>query len=163
VALSHVLPCFPILIQSSLHLVIFKPPYLTHTKSDFRNFECYEFITSFSSHLSFRFPLEEKKSCLKTLRRSYNVISFSRYPLIEIIFYENQNGICFLWDLGLWILSIQPSHSYTLVYYRPIHLISIEFQNIENNQGSLPNFVFFNCYNLAKHEVNLNEIFSTNY
>jgi hypothetical protein len=27
---SHVMPCFPILILSSLHLVIFKHPYLTH-------------------------------------------------------------------------------------------------------------------------------------
>jgi hypothetical protein len=27
--LSHVLPCFPILILSSLHLVIFRHPYLT--------------------------------------------------------------------------------------------------------------------------------------
>jgi hypothetical protein len=36
--LSHVLPCFPILMHSSLHLVIFKHPYLTHMKSDFRNF-----------------------------------------------------------------------------------------------------------------------------
>jgi hypothetical protein len=32
--LSHVLPCFPILILSSLHLVIFKLPYLIHMKSD---------------------------------------------------------------------------------------------------------------------------------
>jgi hypothetical protein len=36
--LSHVLPCFHILIMSSLHLVIFKHPYLPHTKSDFRIF-----------------------------------------------------------------------------------------------------------------------------
>jgi hypothetical protein len=36
------------------------------------------------------------------------------------------------------ILTLQPSHSYTLANCRPIHLISIEFQNIENNHGSLP-------------------------
>jgi hypothetical protein len=48
---------------------------------------------------------------------------------------------------------------------RPIHLISIEFQNIENNHGSLPKNLFFpfNCYNLAIHVVTLTEIFSTNY
>jgi hypothetical protein len=131
--LSHVLPCFLILIQSLLHLVIFKHPYLTHTKSDSRNLKCYEFSSSFSSHLLFRFPLEEKKSCFQTLRRFYGAIRFSRYPLVEMIFYENQDGICFLWDLRLWILTIQPSHSYTLAYCRPIQLISIDFQNIDND------------------------------
>jgi hypothetical protein len=161
----HMLPCFPILMQSSLHLVIFKHPYLTHTESDFRNFKCYEFNTSFSSYLPFRFPLEGKESCLQTLRRFHGVPSSSCYPLVEIIFYENQDGICFLWDLGLWILTIQPFHSYTLAYCRPIHLISIEFQNIEKNQGSLQeNFFFpFDCYNLAIHEVTLTEIFFINY
>jgi hypothetical protein len=91
--------------------------------------------------------------------------SFSRDPLVEIIFYKNQDGICFFRDLGLWILTIQPSHSYTLANCRPIHLISIEFQNIENNHGSLPkNFFFpFNCYNLAIHVVILTEVFSTKY
>jgi hypothetical protein len=106
-------------------------PYFTHAKSKFRNFKCYESSTSFSSHLPFRFPLE-KKFCPQTLRRFYWVISFSRYLLVEIIFYENQDGICFLWDLGLWILTIQTSHSYTLAYCKPIHLIFIEFQNIDN-------------------------------
>jgi hypothetical protein len=66
------------------------------------------------------------------------VISLWRYPFVEIIFYENQNGICFLWDIGLWILTIQPSHSYTLAYCRPIHLTSIEFQNIDNDHSSPP-------------------------
>jgi hypothetical protein len=131
------LPCFPILMQSSLHLDIFKHPYLTHTKSNFRNLKCYGFSTSFSLHVPFRFPLEGRKSCLQPLRRFHGGTSSSWYPLVGIIFYENEDGICFLWDLGLWILTIQPSHSYTLAYCRPIHLISIEFQNIENNQGSL--------------------------
>jgi hypothetical protein len=67
---------------------------------------------------------------------------FLKVPLVEIIFYENQDGICFLWDLGLWILTMQPSHSYTLANCRPVHLISIEFQNIENNHGSLPKKLF---------------------
>jgi hypothetical protein len=86
----------------------------------------------------------KKKTCLQTLRRFYGVTSFSRYPLIEIIFYENQDVICFLWDLGLWMLTtgIQPSHFYTLAYCRPFHLISIEFQNIDNDQGSSPKKTF---------------------
>jgi hypothetical protein len=58
--LSHVLPCFPIKMLSSLHLVIFRHPYLTHTKSDFRNLKCYEFSTSFSLHLPFRFRIKNK-------------------------------------------------------------------------------------------------------
>jgi hypothetical protein len=84
----------------------------------------------------------KKKSYLQTLRRFYGGTSFSRYPLVEMIFYENQDSICFLWDLGLWILTIQPSHSYTLAYCRSIHLIFIEFQNIDNfMQGTLVHFV----------------------
>jgi hypothetical protein len=30
------------------------------------------------------------------LRRFYGVTSFSRYPLVEIISYKNQDGICIL-------------------------------------------------------------------
>jgi hypothetical protein len=96
VALSHVLTCFPILILSPLDLVIYRHQYLTHMKFDSRNFQCYESNTSFSSHLPFRFILEENKSCLQTLRRFYEVTSFLGYPLVETIFYENQDGICFL-------------------------------------------------------------------
>jgi hypothetical protein len=42
-----------------------KHPYLTYTKFDLRIFYCYEFSTSISSHLPFRFPLEEKKIAFK--------------------------------------------------------------------------------------------------
>jgi hypothetical protein len=66
----------------------------------------------------------------------------SRYPFVEIIFYENQDGICFLWDLRLWILTIQPLHSYTLACCRPIYLIFVEFQNIDNNASSPPKILF---------------------
>jgi hypothetical protein len=65
VALSHVLPFshvlswFPTLKFSSLHLVIFRHPYLAHTKSSTINVFCYEFSTSFPSHLPFGFLLEE--------------------------------------------------------------------------------------------------------
>jgi hypothetical protein len=48
----------------------------------------------------------KKKCCLQTLRRFYGVTSFSRYPLVQIIFYKDQDGICFLIDLGLLILII---------------------------------------------------------
>jgi hypothetical protein len=67
---------------------------------------------------------------------------FLKVPPCRNDFYEKQDGICFLWDLGLWILTIQPSHSYTLAYCKPIQLISIEFQNKNNNQGSLPKKTF---------------------
>jgi hypothetical protein len=53
--------------------------------------------------------------------------NFLKVPPCRNYFYENQDGFCFLWDLGLWILTIQPSHSYTLANCRPIHIISIEF------------------------------------
>jgi hypothetical protein len=53
--------------------------------------------------------------------------------LVKIIFYENQDGIFFSWDLRLWILTIQPSHFYSLAYFRPIHVISIEFQSIDSD------------------------------
>jgi hypothetical protein len=63
--LSFVLPYFPILMLSSLHPVLFRHPYFIHMKSDMRNFLCYAFSTSFSSHLLFRFPLEEKNVAFK--------------------------------------------------------------------------------------------------
>jgi hypothetical protein len=50
------------------------------------------------------------------MKRFSGVTSFSRYPLVEIIFNKNHDGICFLWDPELWILTIQPFHSYTLAY-----------------------------------------------
>jgi hypothetical protein len=48
-----------------------------------------------------------------------------------------------------------------LAYCRPIHLVSIEFQNIDNDQGSQSkNFLFrFKCHNLAIRVVTLIEIF----
>jgi hypothetical protein len=136
--LSHVMPCFPILIQSSLHLVIFKHPYLTHTKSDFRNLNCYEFSTSYSSHLPFRFPLKGKNLAFKILWSN----KFLKVTPCRNYFLWKSRWHLLLMRLGLWILSIQPSHSYTLPYCRPIHLISIEFQNIDNNQGNPPKNVF---------------------
>ena len=63
-------------------------------------------------------------------------------PPIEIFFFENQDELCILWDLGFWILTTQPFYSYTLAYYKPIYLISIEFQSIDNNLGSPPKTLF---------------------
>jgi hypothetical protein len=100
------------------------------------------------SNLPFRFPLEEKKSCLQSLRRLSRVTSFSRYPLVEIIVYENQDDLCFLWDCRFWILTTQPSHFYTLAYCWPIYLISIEFQNIDNNLGSPSKKTFLSSSNV---------------
>jgi hypothetical protein len=138
VALSHVLPWFPTLSLSSLHLLIFKHPYLTHMKSDFRNFWWYEFNTSFSSHPPFRFPLEEKNLTFNLWEDSLKWQVSLGTSLVDIIFYENQGDICFLWNLGLWILIIQSFQSCTLAYFLPIHLITIEFQNIDNTPGSPP-------------------------
>jgi hypothetical protein len=137
VALSHVLPCFPILILSLLHLMIFRYPYLI-----------LEFFGAMDSTLHFlhiyRLSFYLKK---KILPSNFEKIlwnnKFFKVPLVEIIFYENQDGICFLWNLGLWILTIQTSHSYTLAYCRPIHLNSIEFQSIDNNPDFLPKKLFF--------------------
>jgi hypothetical protein len=91
--LSH--PYFPILILSSLHLVIFRHPYLIHTKSNLKKISAINLALHFLHiyHLDFHL---KKKPCLQTLRRYYGIISFSLYPLVEIIFYENQDGICFL-------------------------------------------------------------------
>jgi hypothetical protein len=123
-----------------------------------------KYLTSFSLHLPFRFPLEEKILPLNFEKTLWSN-KFLKVSPCKHYFYENQNGICFLWDLGLWILTIQPSHFYTLAYCRPIHLVFIEFQNIDNNQGSPPKKLFFpfNCYDLAIHEVTLTEIFSAYY
>jgi hypothetical protein len=45
----------------------------------------------------YRLDFHLKKSILPSnLRRFYGGISFSRYPIVEIIFYKNQDGICFL-------------------------------------------------------------------
>ena len=77
---------------------------------------------------------------------------------------ENQD-LCVLWDLWLQILTTWRFRFYTLSYWSPIHLISIEFQNIDNNLGTLPKnfFVIFNCYDLAICVVTLTGTFSTNY
>ena len=54
-------PCFLALKLSSLYLMIFKHPYLTHMKSNFGIFYCYEFNMSFYLHLSFGFSTWRKK------------------------------------------------------------------------------------------------------
>jgi hypothetical protein len=130
--LAHVLPCFPNLMLSSLHLVIFRT-HISLIRSPISEIFSAMNWTLHILHIYHSDFHLKKKSCLQTLRRFYEVTSFSRYSLVEIIIYENHDGICFLWDLGLWILTMQPSDYYTLAYCRPIFLISIEFQNIDNN------------------------------
>jgi hypothetical protein len=53
--LSHVLPCFLILMLSSLYLVIFKHPYSTHMKSDLEIFSAMnsKFHILYINHLDF--------------------------------------------------------------------------------------------------------------
>jgi hypothetical protein len=80
---------------------------------------------------------------------------FLKVPPRRNVLVENQNNFCFLWDLGLWILTTQPSHSYTLAYCRHVHLIFVEFQNIDNNPCIPPKTFFFsfNCYYLAIYVI----------
>jgi hypothetical protein len=56
-------------------------------------------------------------------------------------------------------------HYFPILILSSLNLISIEFQNIKNDQGSPPkNFFFtFNCYNLVIHAITLTEIFFTKY
>jgi hypothetical protein len=86
------------------------------------------------------FPLEEKflPSNSKDILWSNKFINV---PLVEF-FVENQDDLCFLWEFELWILTTQPSHSCTLAYCRPIHLISIEFQDIDNSPVTPPKNFF---------------------
>jgi hypothetical protein len=109
------------------------------------------------------FYLKKIYSCLQALRRFLGVTSF-KVPPVKMILSTNQDDLCFLWDLGLWILTTRPFHSYTLAYCGHIYLISIEFQNIDNNPSNPPkNFFFlFNRYNLIICVVTLSEIFFTN-
>jgi hypothetical protein len=48
----------------------------------------------------------KKKSLPSNFEKILSDNKFLKVPLVEIIFYENQDGICFLRDLGLWILTI---------------------------------------------------------
>jgi hypothetical protein len=104
----------------------------------------------------------EKLLCLQTLRSFYGVTSFSSYPLVEIKFFEKRIDLFLL--TRFWILTIQTSHFYILAYCRLAHLISIEFQIIDNHPSTPPknSFFSFNCYNLAICVVILIEILSTN-
>jgi hypothetical protein len=69
-----------------------------------------EFFSAMNLALHFlhiyRLDFYSKKNILSSnFEKILWVTSFSRYPLVEIIFYENQDGICFLWDIRLWILT----------------------------------------------------------
>jgi hypothetical protein len=49
----------------------------------------------FFLHLLFKFLLEEKNLAFKLEKLLWNN-KFMKVPFVEIIFYENQNGICFV-------------------------------------------------------------------
>jgi hypothetical protein len=98
--LSHVLPYILTLKLSSLHQVIFRHPYLTHMKSDFRNLECHGFSMSFPPHLLFEFHLKKKMLPSNSEKILWSN-KFLKYSLVEFISYENQDGLCFSWDLRL--------------------------------------------------------------
>jgi hypothetical protein len=162
--LSHVLPCFPNLILSSLHLLIFRHPYFTHIKSDCRNFGTMNFALYFFHIYPFywKISIGRKISWFQTLTR---VTSFLRYPLIEIFFlimnmtfasYKTLDFESWLYNLPILIF---------FSYFRPIHLISIELQNIDNNSALHQIFIsfHFNCYNIAIRAITLTKIFSANY
>jgi hypothetical protein len=92
----------------------------------------------FPSHLPFGFLLEGNFLANKILWSN----KFLGYPLVEFYFFENQDDLCFSWYLKLWILTTWTSHSYSFAYYRPIHLISTKFQNIDNNPVAPPKNFF---------------------
>jgi hypothetical protein len=94
--LSHVLPCFPILVLSSLHLVILNTHISLIRSPILEIFSAMNLALHFLHIYHLDFYLKKKKSCLQTLRRFYGITSFPRYPFVEIIFYENQDGTCFL-------------------------------------------------------------------
>ena len=125
---------------SSLHKMNFRHSYIIHVKFDIGIFNA---ITSTRHSLQIYyldFPFNEivfPSNSKKTLWSN----KFSKYPFINIIFWKS-NWLCFLWDLGLQILATWSSHSYTLAYCWPIHLISIEFQNINNNRLTSPKYFF---------------------
>jgi hypothetical protein len=102
------------------------------------------------------FPLEEFFLPLDSQKILWNSKSL-KVPLVEIIFLETQD------DVGLWILTTWPSPSYILAYCRLIHLISIEFQSIDNNPGSPPKTNFLSLQLLCSCNLcgYFNEIFST--
>jgi hypothetical protein len=79
-----------------------------------------------------------KASCLQILKIFYGVTSFWRYPLYKLLLLWYQDDLCFLWDRGFWILTTWPSHSYTLAYCRPTHLIYVGFHSLDNNLGAPP-------------------------
>ena len=133
VALSHVLPYFPILMLSLLHLVIFRHSYLTQMKSDSGNFQCHELVLHFSYIHRLDFSLKE----IFLLSNSKKIMGSNKFckvfPCRDLFFLENQD------DLHI---RIQSSHSYTLACCRPIHLISIEFQNTDIHPSNLPKKLF---------------------
>jgi hypothetical protein len=91
---------YPVFLPSCRHLVICKHPYDIHTKSNVKEL-LFLWIQHFIFFPSTIYISTLKRSYLQSLIRFYGVTSCSRYPLVEIIFYENQDGIFFSWGLLL--------------------------------------------------------------
>ena len=126
--LSHVLPCFPTLKLSSLHLVIFRHPYLTHLKYDSKK----NYAMNSTLHFSHIYYLDfylKKNFLPSNFEKILWSTKFLKVPPCKtfFFFFENQDDFCFFWDLGFRTLTTWPFHSNTLEYWRHIHLISIEF------------------------------------
>jgi hypothetical protein len=166
--LSHVLPCFPTMKLSFLH------QWSLNTHISFiwslivETFSAMNPILYFLHIYHLDFPLEEKflpSNSKKILWSNKFMKVLQEVSPCDFILFENQDDMCFIWEFGFWILTTWPFHSCTLAYYSPIYLISIEFQNIDNNLATPPKKIIppFDCYNLTIGVVTLVEIFSTNY
>jgi hypothetical protein len=86
---------------------------------------------------------------LKKVLFSFQIFSsttnFSRYSFVDTIFLKIKMTFVSNENLGFWILITWPFHSYTLAYYKPIHLISIEFQSIDSDFDTSPKKTFSSC------------------
>jgi hypothetical protein len=129
------LPCFPTLKLSSLHLVIFRHPYFTHIIiwSPIPEFFNAMNSTRYFLHVYYLDFYFKKIFLPSNFEKILWSNKFLKVPPCRNCLFKNQDNLCFLWDLGHWILTTWPSHSYTLTYCRHVHLISIKFQKIDNN------------------------------
>jgi hypothetical protein len=130
------------MILSSLHLVIFRYTYLTHMKSDFRIFSAMNSTLHFLYiyHLDF---LLKKKILPSIFEKILWSIKFLKVPSCwNCFFIKIKMTFTSYETMGFKSWLHKPSRSYTLAYCRPIHLISIEFQNIDNDLGSSPKKLF---------------------
>jgi hypothetical protein len=163
VALFHALPCFPILILSSLHLMIFKYPYFTHMKSNFRIFSAMD-STLYFLHI-YRLDSQLKKNILPS---NFEKILWSS-KFLKVLPCRNNSIWKSRWHFHImrpWALNLD-----NLPILSLWHIVGLSTKFLLNFKTLTTiwalhqkNFFFpFNCYNLAIRAVTLNEIFFTNY